>query len=117
MYLIRLIIVTALLLEAVFPSLAQQGKMLGEIKSHTKGMALWWAGHNSWIIKSGDVVIATDLWLENGYRFAPAPITAEELAGVIDVSFVTHAHDDHFNKSTTSILLEKSKWIFVMQGL
>jgi len=93
---------------------AQEGKLIKEIKAHNKGTALWWAGHNSWLIKSGDVLIATDLWLENGYRYAPAPITPEELAEELDVSLVTHAHDDHFNKYTTSILLSKSKCIFVM---
>ena len=91
----------------------QQGKLSKEINAHSKGISVWWAGHNSWLIKSGNMLVATDLWLENETRFAPAPITPEELAN-LDVSFVTHAHDDHFNKYTSSILLEKSNCIFVM---
>ncbi len=88
--------------------------MIADIKSHTDGMAVWWAGHNSWIIKSGGLVLTTDLWLENGSRMAPAPITPEEMASVIDISFVTHAHGDHFNEYTSKVLLEQSNCIFVM---
>lgn len=92
----------------------QGERLIGEIKSHTHGTAVWWAGHNSWIIKSGDLVVTTDLWLENGSRIAPAPITPEEIASEIDISFVTHAHGDHFNEYTSRILLENSSCLFVM---
>lgn len=96
------------------PAFCQSTRMIDDIRSHTSGTAMWWAGHNSWIIKSGDLVVSTDLWLENGSRIAPAPITPEEIASEVDVSFVTHAHSDHFNPSTSKILLEKSSCIFVM---
>lgn len=89
-------------------------RMIDDIKNHTGSTAIWWAGHNSWIIKSGDLVVSTDLYLENHTRIAPAPITPEEIAGEIDISFVTHAHGDHFNEYTSRILLEKSSCIFVM---
>ena len=89
-------------------------RMIDEIRVHKDGIALWWTGHNSWIIKSGDIVVSTDLYLENGSRMAPAPITPEEIATEIDVSFVTHAHGDHFNEYTTKVLLEKSTCVFVM---
>ena len=89
-------------------------RMIDAIKSHNQKIGVWWAGHNSWIIKSGDVVVATDLYLENDSRLAPAPITPEELASEIDISFVTHAHGDHFNEYTSRILLEKSSCLFVM---
>jgi L-ascorbate metabolism protein UlaG (beta-lactamase superfamily) len=88
--------------------------MIDAIKSHKLEIGVWWAGHNSWIIKSGDLVVATDLYLENDSRLAPAPITPEELASEIDISFVTHAHGDHFNEYTSRILLEKSSCLFVM---
>ena len=81
-------IVACLLPLSVF---GQQSRLIDEINEHTTGMAVWWAGHNSWLIKSGDELIATDLYLENGNRFEPAPITPEKLASVLDVSFVTHA--------------------------
>lgn len=89
-------------------------RMIEEIKAHQTGTAVWWAGHNSWIIKSGDVVVTTDLYLENSLRLAPSPITPEEIAREVDISFVTHAHGDHFNEHTSRILLEKSSCIFVM---
>ena len=105
--------IVCLLLVAIVETFAQDGKLSKEINNHSKGISVWWAGHNSWLIKSGNLLISTDLWLENGPRFSPAPITAQELTK-LDVSFVTHAHDDHFNKYTSSILLEKSNCIFVM---
>jgi L-ascorbate 6-phosphate lactonase len=75
---------------------------------------VWWAGQDSWVIKSGNLVIATDLFLENNGRIAPAPVTPEELASVLDISFITHSHGDHFEEYTSKILLEKSSCLFVM---
>ncbi len=92
----------------------QDERMIDQIRAHTNGTAVWWAGHNSWIIKSGDLVVATDLYLENDGRIEPSPITPEEIASEIDISFVTHAHGDHFNEYTSKVLLEKSSCIFVM---
>jgi L-ascorbate 6-phosphate lactonase len=104
-----------LLFAGHFSILAQEGKRMSEdIKAHQEGIGVWWAGHNSWIIKSGDLVVATDLYLENNSRLSPAPITPEELAREIDISFVTHAHGDHFNEYTSRILLEKSSCLFVL---
>jgi len=91
-----------------------ENRMIDDIRKHADGTAVWWAGHNSWIIKSGDLVVSTDLYLENGTRIAQSPITPEEIATEIDISFVTHAHGDHFNEYTSRILLEKSSCIFVM---
>ncbi|CAD5259491.1 MULTISPECIES: MBL fold metallo-hydrolase [unclassified Imperialibacter] len=109
----RILLFLACLLPASF-GFAQNSRMIDEIRSHSDGTAVWWAGHNSWIIKSGNLVVTTDLWLENGSRMTPAPITPEEIASVIDISFVSHAHGDHFNEYTSKILLEKSTCIFVM---
>ena len=96
------------------PVFSQQNRLIDEIKGHTSGTAVWWAGHNSWLIKSGDVLISTDLYLENWNRYELPPITPEEIASELDVSFVTHAHGDHFNEYTSRILLEKSSCLFVM---
>lgn len=104
-----------LLLAVTIPAWSQtRTRMIDEIKSHQSGLGLWWAGHNSWIIKSGGLVVTTDLYLENSLRLAPSPITPEELASQVDISFVTHAHGDHFNEYTSRILLEKSSCTFVM---
>jgi L-ascorbate 6-phosphate lactonase len=93
---------------------AQNSEMIDQIKSQTAGTTVWWAGQDSWIIKSGDMVIATDLFLEDTGRIAAAPVTPMEIAGVLDISFLTHSHGDHFEAYTSKILLEKSSCIFVM---
>ena len=92
----------------------QSLRMIDDIKAHTSGLGIWWAGHNSWIIKSGDLVVTTDLYLENSLRLAPSPVSPEEIAAEVDISFVTHAHGDHFNEYTSKVLLERSSCIFVM---
>src|SRR5688572_12236968 len=99
----------------IAPAAGQENKkMIDDIREHKSGIGLWWAGHNSWVIKSEDMVVTTDLYLENNLRLAPSPITPEEIASEVDISFVTHAHGDHFNEYTSRILLEKSSCIFVM---
>jgi L-ascorbate metabolism protein UlaG (beta-lactamase superfamily) len=86
-----------------------------EIRAHGSGVAIWWAGQNSWLIKSGDLLIGTDLVLEDEEpRLYQAPISAAELAPMLDVSFITHGHGDHFGRATSKILAEKSDCIFVM---
>ena len=109
-----LFLVYSLILAA--PSLHAQNseRMIDDIRRHHSGVGVWWAGHNSWIIKSQDLVVTTDLYLENSLRLAPSPITPEEIASEVDISFVTHAHGDHFNEYTSRILLEKSSCLFVM---
>ena len=93
---------------------SQNIRMIDQIRSQKDGTFVWWAGQDSWIIKSGGIVIATDLFLENDGRNAPAPVTPEEIATVLDISFVTHDHGDHFEEYTSRILLEKSSCLFVM---
>lgn len=88
--------------------------MLDQILSQKSGTSVWWAGQDSWIIKSESLVVATDLFLENAGRIAPAPVTPEEIAGVLDISFITHSHGDHFEEFTSKILLERSSCIFIM---
>ena len=95
-------------------TICQESSLFEKIKEHSEGVGLWWAGHNGWLIKSGDLVISTDILLDYDKRISPPPISVEELAQVLDVSFITHAHKDHFNRSTTTYLLENSDCIFVM---
>jgi L-ascorbate 6-phosphate lactonase len=94
--------------------LAQESQLFQEIKNHDEGTALWWSGHNGWLIKSGDLLVSTDILLDYDKRALPPSITAEELARELDISFITHYHKDHFNRPTSKILLEKSDCIFVM---
>lgn len=106
--------VLLLLISLPFSLLAQESKLFQEITSHKEGTALWWSGHNGWLIKSGDLLVATDILLDYDKRALPPSMTAEELARELDVSFITHYHKDHFNRPTSKILLEQSDCIFVM---
>jgi L-ascorbate 6-phosphate lactonase len=85
-----------------------------EIPAHRSGIAVWWTGHNGWLIKSGDLLIGTDLATEDEARLYLSPISAEELAPWLDIAFITHRHGDHFNRETSRILVEKGKCLFVM---
>lgn len=91
-----------------------QSQMYQEIKDHHEGIGLWWAGHNGWIIKSGDLIISTDILLEYDKRKSPPPMTEEELAEILDISFITHGHKDHFSRSASSTLAKKGECIFVI---
>jgi L-ascorbate 6-phosphate lactonase len=103
-----------LVISVNYNGFSQDSRMIDQIRSQKNGTSVWWAGQDSWIIKSENLVIATDLFLENTGRIAPAPVTPEELATVLDISFVTHSHGDHFEEFASKILLEKSSCIFVM---
>jgi L-ascorbate metabolism protein UlaG (beta-lactamase superfamily) len=109
----KAIVLFIFLSAAVFVT-GQQGRMIDQVKGQKTGLKVWWAGQDSWIIRSGDLVIATDLFLEDSGRIAPSPVTPEELAGILDISFITHSHGDHFEEFTTRILVRESKCMFVM---
>jgi len=89
--------------------------MLCQIRDHKDGLALWWTGQNGWLMKAQGVLIGTDLVLADQERLdSPPPVSAEQIAPLLDVSIVTHGHSDHFHGPTSRILLEKSRCIFVM---
>jgi L-ascorbate metabolism protein UlaG (beta-lactamase superfamily) len=111
MRLLKLLFLILLLGNPVF---GQTGRMVDQIRNQSGGTAVWWVGQDSWILKSDKLVIATDLFLDNSERMDPAPVTPEEIASVIDISFITHSHGDHFDEYTSRILMEKSSCIFVM---
>ena len=89
-------------------------RIIEEIKAHHAGMAIWWTGHNGWLIKYNDILIGTDLALESKERAVPSPVSAKELAEELDISFITHEHGDHFERETSKILLTSGDCIFVM---
>jgi len=89
-------------------------RLIDEINAHHTGTVVWWTGHNGWLIKSGDLLIGTDLVLEYGGRSVPAPISAREVAEELDIAFITHGHGDHFGRETTRILVEHSRCLFVI---
>jgi L-ascorbate metabolism protein UlaG (beta-lactamase superfamily) len=85
-----------------------------EIKAHRSGLAIWWTGHNGWLVKSDNLLIGTDLATEDTARLYQSPTSAEELAPMLDIAFVTHGHGDHFHRETCRILAEKGKCVFVL---
>jgi len=85
-----------------------------QIRSHHKGTAVWWTGNAGWLIKSDDLLIGTDLTLDNDEKVQSPPVTASEIAPDLDVVFATHHHSDHCNPETLRILAERGKCIFVL---
>jgi L-ascorbate metabolism protein UlaG (beta-lactamase superfamily) len=109
-----LILGSGILLPAIRSKSNVNDKLIDEIRSHKKGLAVWWVGHNGWLIKSDNILVGTDLPLETKAREVPSPISAQELAGELDISFVTHEHSDHFERETSKILTEQGHCTFVM---
>ncbi|MBW7995698.1 MAG: MBL fold metallo-hydrolase [Candidatus Glassbacteria bacterium] len=89
-------------------------QILAEIRAHEDGVAVWWTGHNGWLIKAGGVLLGTDLVLEAADRIQRSPVTTAELAGELDISFVTHEHGDHFNNKVSRELARSSDCMFVV---
>ncbi len=88
--------------------------VLEQIRSHHQGIAIWWVGNAGWLIKAGDLLIGTDLDLSNEEKVQPPPITPEELAGELDIEFVTHHHGDHCNAPTIQALAAGTRTTFVL---
>jgi L-ascorbate metabolism protein UlaG (beta-lactamase superfamily) len=92
----------------------RDGSLLEEIRAHHSGVAVWWLGHDGWLIKSGDTLIGTDLVLEEPNRIFPTPISSADLAKELDISFITHGHGDHFHRATSKALFEQGHCKFVI---
>ncbi len=110
----RLIATVALLLSVEFASAQQQPQVLDQIRSHRKGLAVWWVGNAGWLIKADDVLIGIDLDLSTPNKIAPPVIKAEELANELDVTFVSHHHGDHCNVPTINALAKGSRTTLVL---
>ena len=89
-------------------------RIVDEVKTSTAGVSVWWTGNNGWLIRSGAALIATDPVMEDENRSAQAPISAAEVAPLLDIVFITHAHGDHFNHRTAHILAEQGACLFVL---
>lgn len=88
--------------------------VLDQVRSHHSGIAVWWVGNAGWLIKADDLLISTDLDLSSEEKIQAPPITAEQLAGELDVAFVTHHHGDHCNVTTIKALAAGSRTVFVL---
>jgi len=89
-------------------------RITDEIRAHHSGIALWWVGNAGWLVKSGDLLLGIDLDLDSSERAVPPPISAEELAGEIDVAFATHHHGDHFDATALAKIAAKPRCTFVL---
>jgi len=87
---------------------------LEQIKTHQQGIALWWTGNAGWLIKADGVLIGIDLDLEREEKISEPPVSAEDLAGLLDLAFVTHHHGDHFNEPTLKNLAQGKRCTFVL---
>jgi len=86
-----------------------------EIERHDAGLGIWWTGHNGWLLKADGVLVGTDLVLADpARRENPPPVDLAQVAKLLDVSFVTHGHGDHFNGPTTRYLVSESDCMFVL---
>jgi len=89
-------------------------RVLEQIQSHNRGIAVWWVGNAGWLIKSDNLLIGIDLDLSSAGKLAPPVITAEELAGELDIELVSHHHGDHCNVPTIKGLAQGRRASFVL---
>jgi L-ascorbate metabolism protein UlaG (beta-lactamase superfamily) len=100
---------------AAVPAMPQSAeRILDQIRSHHSGIAVWWVGNAGWLIKADNLLFGVDLDLSAEDKLAPAPISARDLAGLLDVAFVTHHHGDHCNEFTIRTLAREGKCQFVL---
>ena len=83
-------------------------------------IAVWYLGQEGILIKNGDHYLAVDPYLSDYVdrnccqfvkwvrKYAP-PISAEELAEIVDVVICTHSHFDHADPDTLSIIAQNNK--------
>lgn len=96
------------------PSTRPAPTVLESVRAHRKGLAVWWVGNAGWLIKSDDLLISVDLELGLGQRVQPPVVSADDLAGDLDVAFVSHHHTDHCNPSTIRALAKGTRTTFVL---
>jgi L-ascorbate 6-phosphate lactonase len=89
-------------------------QVIGELRGHEQGTAVWWTGNAGWVIKSGGLTVGMDLDLSTANKVQPPPVTAEELAGELDVAFVSHHHGDHCNVATIRALARGTRTTLVL---
>jgi L-ascorbate metabolism protein UlaG (beta-lactamase superfamily) len=89
-------------------------RVIDQVRAHRSGIALWWVGNAGWLVKAGDLLVGIDLDLDSQERVEPPPVSAEQLAGEIDVAFATHHHGDHFNALTLSKIAARPRCSFVL---
>ena len=87
--------------------------LLNQLRA-TDRVGVCWLGNLGWLIGGQRRLIAFDLDLNHELRLQPPPVSAEEIAQVLDVLLITHEHGDHFNAETARILSRTSDCLFVL---
>ena len=88
--------------------------ILQQMSESESSLSLVWLGNLSWVLCTGGKFAAFDLDLHLELRKDRPPLSAEDLAPVLDVVFITHEHGDHFNEKTAIVLSSLSTCLFVM---
>ena len=117
--LFEMLLIAAAVLAPAWPQAPRSAEViLPEIRGHHDGLAVWWMGNSGWLIKSDNLLIGTDLDLEadnKSYpKLNPPPVNPEDLAGELDILFVTHQHGDHCNVPTIQALADGKRTTFVL---
>lgn len=109
-----LVDVLVALLATTCASQAAPSAVLEQIRAHKSGLAVWWVGNAGWLIKADGLLIGIDLDLGTTGKITPPVITADELAGEIDVAIVTHHHGDHCNVPTIRAIANLDRGTLVL---
>ena len=78
---------------------------LEELLQYKNGLNILWTGNDGWLLWDGKRLIGFDLDLCSNIRKEKSNMNIELLREKLDVLFITHAHDDHFNLATIAKLL------------
>lgn len=88
--------------------------LLDRLCTPTRGVRLLWTGNDGWLLWDGTHLLGNDLDLTNFRRLTPSLIDPAELAGRLDLHFITHEHEDHFSMETCRLLARNGRCRFVI---
>ena len=88
--------------------------LLEKMASCKNGINLVWLGNLGWLLCSNGLFFAFDLDLDLDLRLSEPAIPVEDIASVLKILFITHEHDDHFNRKTAKALVASSECHFVL---
>ncbi len=109
-----LLVVLTLLAGSTAAARQSPAATIDSVRAHRDGIAVWWTGNAGWLIKAGDRLIGVDLDLSLPQKVQPPPVSADALAGELDVAFVSHHHGDHCNTATLRALAQGTRTTFVL---
>lgn len=87
--------------------------VLEKLLSYREGVHCLWTGNDGWLLWNGKKLIGMDLDLFNSERKHKPLIHLDILREHLDLLFITHAHEDHFNTETVQFLISSSCHFFI----